>query len=176
LYISSDARLFTHFSLPITSDFSLIALKDGDANAAAQLPFSATTSVEELAKWLQTHRLPLAMELGEESFQDVMNAESKPLVVLVSVTPSGVERDKIVETVRRLAGQWRRSSAAQYVPAHGARQVVFTWMDQERWMSWLKSMYGIKGPAKVVIVDHSVCPRRLSVRVANICVAEIGLL
>jgi hypothetical protein len=116
------------------------------------------------------------MELGEESFQDVMNAESGPLVVLVSVAPSGVERDQIIETVRGLAGQWRRSTAARHVPAHGARQVVFTWMDQERWTSWLKSMYGIKDPAQVVIVDHSVGPRHLSVRVANIRIAETGLL
>lgn len=85
-----------------------------------------------------------------------MNAESRPLVVLVSITTSGVEHDQIVETVRRLAAQWRRTGATQYTPAHGARQVVFAWMDQERWASWLKSMYGIKGPAQVVIVDHSV--------------------
>ena len=176
MYISNDGRLFSHFSLPVTSDFSLIALKDGDTNAAAQLHFSAQANVEELAKWLQTHRFPLAMELGEESFQDVMNAESKPLVVLVSVTPSDTERDRIIEMVRSLASQWRKNSAAQYAPAQGGRQVVFTWMDQERWTSWLKSMYGIKGPAQVVIVDHSVCPRHLSIRVANICAAEIGLL
>jgi hypothetical protein len=156
LYISSAPELFTHFSLPVTSDFSLIALKDGDISAAAQLLFSARTSVEDLSKWLQAHRLPLAMELGEGSFQEVMNAESKPLVVLVSVTASGVERDRIVETVRRLATQWRRTSVTQYTPEHGARQVVFAWMDQERWTSWLKSMYGIKGPGQVVVVDHSV--------------------
>jgi len=155
LYISTSPELFTHFALPITSDFSLIALKDGDPSAAAQLLFSAQTSVEDFSKWLQTHRLPLAMEISEGSFQEVMNAESKPLVVLVSVTTSGVEHDRIVETVHTLAAQWRRTGAAQYAPAHGARQVVFAWMDQERWTSWLKSMYGIKGPAQVVIVDHS---------------------
>lgn len=95
------------------------------------------------------------MEISEGSFQEVMNAESRPLVVLVSVTASGVERDQIVGTVRGLAAQWRRTSATQYTPTP-ARQVVFAWMDQERWTSWLKSMYGIKGPAQVVIVDHSV--------------------
>jgi hypothetical protein len=156
LYISSAPELFNHFALPTTSDFSLIALKDGDASAAAHLQFNAQTSVEELSKWLQTHRLPLAMELGEGSFQEVMNAEGKPLVVLVSVTTSGIERDQIVETVHSLAAQWRRTGATQYTPAQGARQVVFVWMDQERWASWLKSMYGVKGPTQVVIVDHSV--------------------
>lgn len=156
LYVSSDTQLFAHFSLPVTSDFVLIALKDGDTIATAQLHFSAQTSADELAKWLQTHRLPLAMELGEGSFRDVMDAESKPLVVLVSVAASGVEHDGVVETVRRLAGQWRRTGAAQHAPARGSRQVVFTWMDQERWTSWLKSMYGIKRPGQIIIVDHSV--------------------
>ena len=156
LYISSASELFTHFDFPDTSDFFLTALKDGDASAAALLQFNAQTSVEEISKWLQTHRLPLAMELSEGSFQEVMNAESKPLVVLVSVTTPGIERDQTVETVRRLATQWRRTGAAQYTPGQGARQVVFVWMDQERWTSWLKSMYGIKGPTQVVIVDHSV--------------------
>jgi hypothetical protein len=177
LYISTSPELFTHFALTITSDFSLIALKDGDPSAAAQLLFSAQTSVEDLSRWLQTHRLPLAMEISEGSFQEVMNAESRPLVVLVSVTASGVEHDRIVETVHTLAAQWRRTGAAQYAPAHGARQVVFAWMDQERWTSWLKSMYGIKGPAQVVIVDHSV---RLFTCTysgeSDICVAAVGVL
>lgn len=177
LYISSSPELFTHFALPSTSDFSLIALKDGDASAAAHLQFNAQTSVEELSKWLQTHRLPLAMELSEGSFQEVMNAESKPLVVLVSVTTPGIERDRIVETVRRLAAQWRRTGATQYTPAEGARHVVFVWMDQERWTSWLKSMYGIKGPTQVVIVDHSVslCQNICSVEWLMF-VAAIGVL
>ena len=156
LYISSAPEFFNHFALSTTSDFSLIALKDGDTSAAAYLQFNAQTTVEELSKWLQTHRLPLAMELGEGSFQEVMNAESKPLVVLVSVTSSGIERDRIVETVRSLAAQWRRTGATQYTPVQQARHVVFVWMDQERWASWLKSMYGVKGPTQVVIVDHSV--------------------
>jgi len=156
LYISTALELFTHFALPITTDFSLIALKDGDASAAAHLQFNTQTSVEELSKWLQTHRLPLAMELSEGSFQEVMNTESKPLVVLVSVTAADIEGDRIVETVRTLAAQWRRTGATQYTPAHGEWQVVFVWMDHGRWTSWLKSMYGIKGPSQVVIVDHSV--------------------
>jgi hypothetical protein len=156
LYISSAPEFFNHFDFPTTSDFSLIALKDGDASAAAHLQFNTQTTVEELSKWLQAHRLPLAMELSEESFQEVMKAESKPLVVLVSVATSGIERDHIVETVHSLAAKWRSTGATQYTPAQGARQVVFVWMDQERWASWLKSMYGVKGPTQVVIVDHSV--------------------
>ncbi len=156
LYVSSAPELFTHFALPLTSDISLIALRDGDASAAAHLQFNAQTSVEELSKWLQTYRLPLAMELGEGSFQEVMNAESKPLVLLASVSASGIERNQIVEMLRGFAAEWRRTGGSQYSPPHGGRQVVFVWMDQERWASWLKSMYGIKGPAQVVIVDHSV--------------------
>ena len=156
IYISSDAGLFDRFSIPAKQDFALIALKDGDTNAAAQLLFSSQTSAKEFDNWLQTHRWPSALELGEGSFQEVMNAETKPLVVLVSVTDSGAERDRIIAKVRELAVQWRKTSALQNTPDHGARQVLFTWMDQNRWATWLKSMYGINGPAQVVITDHSV--------------------
>jgi hypothetical protein len=156
IYISSAPELFDRFSIPVDNDFALIALKDGDSSAAAHLLFSSQTSAGELEKWLQVHRWPSALELGEGSFQEVMNAESKPLVVLVPVTDSGAERDHIVATVRKLATQWRKTGALQYAPAYEARQVVFTWMDQDRWAKWLKSMYGINGPAQVVITDHSV--------------------
>ena len=134
----------------------MIALKDGDSSAAAQLLFSSETSVGKLEKWLRVHRWPSALELGEGSFYEVMNAESKPLVVVVSVTDSGSEHDHIVATVRKLATQWRKTGAVQYAPTHEARQVVFTWMNQDRWAKWLKSMYGINGQAQVVITDHSV--------------------
>ncbi len=117
------------------------------------------------------------MELSEGSFQEVMNAESKPLVVLVSVTAADIEGDRIVETVRTLAAQWRRTGATQYTPAHGEWQVVFVWMDHGRWTSWLKSMYGIKGPSQVVIVDHSVSLLHNTHSIHwLIFVAEIGVL
>jgi hypothetical protein len=156
IYISSDAGLFGRFSIPAGQDFALIALKDGDTSAAAQLLFSPQTSAGEFENWLQAHRWPSALELGEGSFQEIMNAESKPLVVLASVTDSGAERDQIIASVRKLAIEWRKTGAAQYAPAQEARQVLFTWMDQGRWAKWLKSMYGINGPAQVVITDHSV--------------------
>ncbi|KAI0301939.1 thioredoxin-domain-containing protein [Multifurca ochricompacta] len=146
IYTSSAPELYKHFSLPVTSDsFMLIALKDGDTSPAAQLSFNAQTSSGDLGKWLQIHRLPSSMELGED----------QSTVVLTSVTASGTEHDHIVETAQKLATQWRKTGAAQHTPAYGAREVVFAWMDQERWKSWLKSMYGIKGPAQVVITDHS---------------------
>src|SRR6266404_995896 len=156
VYVSSAPEFFDEFAISVHDGFALIALKDGDSGAATQLTFSSQTSAIELDKWLQAHRWPSALELGEGSFKEVMNAESKPLVVLVSVTDSGAERDHIIATVRKLAALWRKTGADQYAPAHGARQVLFTWMDQDRWAKWLKSMYGINGPAQVVITDHAV--------------------
>ncbi|KAI0269411.1 thioredoxin-domain-containing protein [Gloeopeniophorella convolvens] len=155
IYTSSSPELFKHFSIPVTSDFALVAVKDGADSAAAQLLFDARKTSKELGKWLQAYRLPTAMELGDGSFQDVMKAESEPLVVLVSVPASGSQHDRIVETVRKLASEWRSNGETLYAPMKGARHVVFTWMDQERWASWLKSMYGIQGPGEVVITDHS---------------------
>lgn len=176
IYVSSDAGLFNRFSIPAGQDFALIALKDGDTSAAAQLLFSPQTSTGEFENWLQAHRWPSALELGEGSFQEIMNAESMPLVVLASTTDSGAERDAIIASVRKLAIQWRKTGAVQYAPAHQARQVLFTWMDQGRWAKWLKSMYGINGPAQVIITDHSVGVTFGCHMFTDTRLAEVGLL
>ena len=91
------------------------------------------------------NRLPTTMELDSDTFQDVMNAYNKPLV-LIAASP----RDQMTETfekVKDVARRWRANK--------GATNVVFTWMDSDKWTKWLKSMYGISGTG-VVVADHSV--------------------
>lgn len=85
------------------------------------------------------------MELDSDSFQDVMNAYHKP-IVLLAASP----KDQFPETIERVkdvARKWRANK--------GATNVVFTWMDSDKWAKWLKSMYGFK-ESGVVIADHSV--------------------
>ena len=87
------------------------------------------------------------MELDSDTFQDVMNAYNKPLV-LIAASP----RDQMTETfekVKDIARRWRANK--------GATNVVFTWMDSDKWTKWLKSMYGLRpgaGPAAVVASHH----------------------
>lgn len=99
---------------------------------------------------LLRNRLPTATELDSDTFQDVMNAAHKPLVVIVAAPPSASVQ--VAQKVGDIAQRWKDSKTRG--------DVVFTWMDADKWGSWLKSMYGIKsradGSLQVIVADHSV--------------------
>lgn len=94
------------------------------------------------------NRLPNALELDSDNFQDVMNAPHHPLVVIVGT--SETDKAETAKTVTGLARQWR--------DAKEQASVVFTWMDADKWGSWLKSMYGLKAGSfpKAVVANHTV--------------------
>ncbi|EPQ59737.1 thioredoxin-domain-containing protein [Gloeophyllum trabeum ATCC 11539] len=152
IYTSSSPAFLTHFSLPASSLPILLALKDHDPT----LPVSTyhppaanskhTTSIENTQRWLLSNRLPTTTELSSESFQAIMKAPHKPLVVLVAVPDT--QDAQTIRKVRDIGKQWRNRQ--------GAGDVVFTWMDAGQWGKWLKSMYGIrKGDLPgVVIAEH----------------------
>lgn len=171
LYTSSSSSFYDHFNIkPGTA--AVLALKDHDPSAPAAvytLPKSLSTqNKQELAEWvwmksvvlhyfgLFTHtfvqfmrnRIPSAVELDSDNFQDVMNAPHKPLVVLVATTQQ--DKEQVSKEVTAIARKWR--------DAKEQASVVFTWMDADKWGKWLKSMYGIKANMlpKAVVADHSV--------------------
>ena len=81
-----------------------------------------------------------------------MTAPHKPIVVIAAVP-----RPKLTgasDRVRNVAQQWKDSLSGD--------DVIFTWMDSDKWSSWLKSMYGIKVDqnAHIVVANHSVCASR----------------
>lgn len=80
-----------------------------------------------------------------------MNAPHKPLVVIVSVTKN--TKEKVSDKVKEIGKKWRVSKSNK-----GGRDIVFTWMDADKWATWLSNMYGIKAGNEptVVIADHSV--------------------
>lgn len=71
-------------------------------------------------------------------------------------------RDKVKYQVEQLAKEWKSKTDGS--GEMNEKQVVFTWMDAEKWKDWLKSMYGIKqhhdqddlDDIRVVIVNHKV--------------------
>lgn len=154
VFASSDQNLRSRFALPsaLASSPVLLAIKnpkqyDFDAVFAFQ---AVGSNSDKLTAWLQRNSLPLSLELNQETFQKIMNAAHRPLVVIVAV-PSSSESHfaKIVEDAS-LA--WRKESKASQ------RDVVFTWMDSLKWASWLKNMYGIQAgdEPSVIIADHQV--------------------
>lgn len=103
------------------------------------------------------------VELTQDTFQQVMNAPQEPLVVIAAVTKEN--KDKVKERFREISKKWRIRTLGSGITHE--RDVVFAWMDAERWSDWMKSMYGIsKGgehhetldEVRVVIADHKVRP------------------
>lgn len=89
-----------------------------------------------------------------------MNAPQEPLVVIAAVTDE--MRGKVKARLEQLARDWKVKTGGS--GELNGKQVIFTWMDAEKWKDWLKSMYGIKklhdeddlDDVKVVIADHKV--------------------
>jgi len=81
---------------------------------------------------------------------------SSPLVV-IAISSEKNRADTMI-AMKRIGKQWREENAK-----HASKDVVFAWIDAEKWSKWLKSMYGVTGtegaqiPA-IVIVNHNVCP------------------
>jgi len=148
IYTSSSPELFTRFE--ITTSWALLVLKDYDTSSPTAVYHNPNSDKAGLTQWLLANRLPTTVELNQENFQQVMNAPHKPLVVIVVVNKS--TKEKVSEKVKEIGKKWRVSKSNK-----GSRDVVFTWMDADKWAGWLKNMYGVKAgdrPA-IVIADHS---------------------
>lgn len=79
-------------------------------------------------------------------------------------------RDVVQARFTDLAGKWRERTKGTGLTG-GGREVVFSYMDAERWKDWMKSMYGIQAltgqyenldAVSVVITDHKVRFRLLA--------------
>lgn len=167
VYVSSLPTLFNHYSIESTSNV-LLALKDHEVDTPTALykfssvpkkgekealtsfvsfPFRGNQPLSHNDFQMLHNRLPTSLELDTDTFQEVMNAAHKPLVVIVAAPAS--ELDQAAKTVQEISTQWKDNKAEG--------NVVFTWMDADKWSTWLKNMYGIKGDLpRVVLSDHSV--------------------
>jgi len=147
IYASSSPELFTRFS--ISTPWALLALKDHDASSATSIYHNPFAEKADISKWLIDNRVPTIVELNQETFQEVMNAPQKPLVVIVAVNQS--TKEKVAEKMKEIGKKWRVRN-----PDKGDRDVVFTWMDADKWARWLKNMYGAKATEEpaVIIADH----------------------
>ncbi|KAJ7691735.1 hypothetical protein B0H17DRAFT_1169048 [Mycena rosella] len=162
IYTSSSPLLFKRYSVPETAPWAVVALKDRDPHVAAAMYLGAPSLDPngDLPGWLLVNRLPTALELTQDTFQLVMNAPHAPLVVIAAVGTD--THDKVAERFREIALKWRAHTGGTGI--FGGRAVVFTWMDAEKWASWMKSMYGLRAGGRgtdaedvgVVIADHKV--------------------
>ncbi|TDL14658.1 thioredoxin-domain-containing protein [Rickenella mellea] len=161
---STSSSLRSRFSLPTSLPPNapiLLAIKDSSPHEyTAYRSFTSSPSAQDkntrldgLKDWLSRNRLPTSVELTQENFQQVMNAPHAPLVVLSAVDPSSTH--SISSSVTSVGRSWRaRRPVRESGPVE--KDVIFVWMDADKWGKWLKSMYGIKKNRLpgVVIVEH----------------------
>lgn len=159
VYTTSSQALRTKYSIPQSIPWALLSLKDRDASTVTSALYGgATINSDDLKFWLSTHHLPGAIELTQDTFQTVMNANHHPLVVIAS--SNSQLGGKVEERIRDISKKWRVRTGGSGEVA--GREVVFSWMDAQRWKDWMKSMYGITmdededdlDDVKVVVADH----------------------
>lgn len=162
VYASSSPTLREKYNIPKGIPWALIALKDHSPLATSTLYGGPTSTPEDLKYWLTTHHLPGYTELAQDTFQSVMTAKHNPLVVIAA--SNAQLTGKIAERLRDLSAKWRaRTGGSGEV---NNREVIFSWMDTQRWKDWMKNMYGIKmdededdlDDVDVVVTDHKVRP------------------
>ncbi|KZP14103.1 thioredoxin-domain-containing protein [Athelia psychrophila] len=145
---SSSPELHTRYS--VSDPWVILAFKDHDSSAPTANYYNPNIDKAGLSRWLQANRISTSVELTVDTFQQVMNAPNKPLVVIVPVTKA-TEKD-VSQKVRDIGLKWKAKQTNK-----GSREVVFAWMDAERWAKWMKTMYGIRASEEptVVVSDHS---------------------
>jgi thioredoxin domain-containing protein 5 len=149
IYTSSSPELFTRFS--ISTRWALLALKDFDASSATAVYHTQSPDKASISEWLLANRIPTTVELNQDTFQQVMNAPHKPLVVIAAVNK--ITKEKVAEKMKEIGKKWRLRRQNK-----GNRDVVFTWMDADKWEKWLKNMYGarVTDEPAIIIADHGV--------------------
>ncbi|KAF8516674.1 thioredoxin-like protein [Gautieria morchelliformis] len=153
--VDASSDLLASLSLPATQPLPvIISLKEHSLVPYRQLVVSPSSSMEQVSDWLVTYSLPTSTELDAENFSKVMGpspvrpGSPSRLVVLGAINTKNLAH---IDSIKQAATAWHRGKQTV-----DSAQVVFAWMDKEKWASWLKSVYGVKkGPdPNVVIADH----------------------
>ncbi|KAL0575530.1 hypothetical protein V5O48_006453 [Marasmius crinis-equi] len=146
--------LLSRFGIESTSasDWHIVALKDHDSTTPSSIFFSSLRDTDltipsnrdPVSKWLVANRLPTTVELTQDTFQSIMNAPGKPLVVIAAITEENAQSVK--GKVAELGRKWRAKTGGNGIAkgTRGERPIVFATMDAERWKDWMKSMYGVR--------------------------------
>ncbi|GAA6024531.1 hypothetical protein JCM10207_008264, partial [Rhodosporidiobolus poonsookiae] len=181
-YASSAPSIFSALSLPTDSAPRFVVFKSGSSAPADTwvVPFVAdgdkgkhkalyASVLAQTQAWLRTARLPLAFELSGATYADAFPSSAEvaaahkagagdpPLVGVAVLSRAGLGAgyEEAVREVEALATGWgeRRRMAGE----GQGRDVLWTWVDGDRWKGWARSMFDVKmgareGP-RVVISD-----------------------
>ena len=135
-------------------------LRTSDASGQAVYTEQAQS---QLARFLSREQYALVTELTAANFEEMTRNAEDALVVLAAlsdtnhaslqqaVTPAEAIalKESEISALRSTALEWRSKKASA-----STRQVIFAWIDADRWKSPLKKLYGIDStsvPAAVVV-------------------------
>lgn len=167
-YTSTNPTFFTQFALA-PSPYLLVFKHSSVPTLKFPLPrttLSKKTRLELTTEWIGTAKLPFLSELSSTNYADLMQGTSKntPLVALAILSPTllhSIESTK--GRLEELAKGWHARRSEQF----GSRDVLWAWVDGDRWGGWAKGMYQVqegKSPVVLVVGDPKVSPSRPSVR------------
>lgn len=166
LYTSSSLELFAHYGLTITP--TILVFKDFQSTfpaATFQLPSSSLPARQRLSQtkdWVATAKLPTLSEINAETYAQVMRtADTAPYVglVLLSRAKMGSRFDGLRDKVKTVAGAWGEKRRGMTESEKGGeRDVVWAWVDGDKWAQWIKTMYEVKAGEEplLIVVDTNV--------------------
>lgn len=156
LSIQVSSILLSSLDLPVNQPLPvLVCLKDHSMKTFNNLILSSASAKAEISDWLISHSLPSSTQLDADNFAKIMGSPSSSsrsisrLTVIAAINSQDVES---VEQLQKIAKSWFQQNKSL------DGKVAFTWMDRQKWDSWLKSTYGIKSGSGVAVIlaDHSV--------------------
>ena len=130
-------------------------------SASGQVVYSEQ-AITQIAGFLSREQYALVTELTAANFEEIVRNKEDALVVLAALSDTyhgtqqadnsaeGIAlKEAEISALRSTALEWRLNKATR-----SERQVVFAWIDADRWKSALKKLYGIdatKVPAAVLV-------------------------
>ncbi|GAA5837555.1 hypothetical protein JCM11251_002012 [Rhodosporidiobolus azoricus] len=176
VYSSTNSALYTFFSLPADQP-TFLTFKDGSLSPVSTfaVPSSLTGQSPQLRlaktkQYLRTAKLPTVSELNGATYSDLMPPASAlvdvatnppPLVGLAVLSRKGLGPDgfknalSLFEGVAKGWGERRRMDGA--ADGDKKREVLWAWVDGDKWAGWARTMFDVKEGAKkgprVVIAD-----------------------
>ncbi|EGU13003.1 Proteophosphoglycan ppg4 [Rhodotorula toruloides ATCC 204091] len=158
VYSSTSPDLFSLFSVPHDQP-TFISFKDHSTEPydTFALPLSTPSHPLPIRKrldmtrfWLRAAKLPTVSELNAATFNDLLPTDGNPPLVGLAVLSKkglGDDFDATLRSFERVAKGWaerRRSLSAE----KKGRDVLWAWVDGDKWAGWARSMYDVKMGAK----------------------------
>lgn len=107
-----------------------------------------------MKEWLASARLPTLSEISTESYAGVMRTTGTPPlvgVIVLSRAKMGSRFDEHKDRALALASGWAERRRGLLTGERG-RDVVWAWVDGDKWASWIQTMYDVKPAEEPVLV------------------------